>query len=140
MARLFYMPIRVLLFLIVFVVALPAAGIIVHTGIKLREEALDQACKDTQRIVEGIEIQQQHLASGAEQLMTAVAQLPEVKQHDAAKTVPILRELRNLNPRYANIAIADRDGAVWATAVPVTGPYNVADRRYFKNALASGQL
>jgi signal transduction histidine kinase len=140
MTRLYSLPIRMLLFLIVFVVALPAAGIIVYTGIKLRKEAFDQACKDTQRVVESIEIEHQHLVSGAEQLMTAIAQLPEVKQHDGARTVPILRELRNLNPIYSNITIADRDGTVWATAVPVTGPYNIANRRYFRNALASGQL
>ncbi|HEY6009234.1 MAG TPA: cache domain-containing protein, partial [Geobacteraceae bacterium] len=140
MNRLYSMPIRALLFLIVFVVALPSAGIIAHTGFKLRREALDRALLDTRKIVESIAIEQQHLVNGAEQLMTAIAQLPEVKQHDAAKTVPILRELRKLNPMYANITVADRDGTVWATALPVKGPFNVADRRYFKNALASGQL
>ena len=76
----------------------------------------------------------------AEQLMTVLAQLPEVRQHDAARTVPILVELRKLHPMYANVLIADRDGTVWASAIPVAGPFNVADRRYFRNALASGHL
>ena len=140
MTRLYSMPIRTLLFLIVFVVALPAAGIIAHSGFKLRREALDQARKDTQRIVETIEIEQQRLVSGTEQLMTALAQLPVVRKHDAAGTVPILRELLKLNPMYANMIVADRDGTVWATAVPVAAPFNIAERRYFRNALASGQL
>ena len=134
------MPIRALLFLVVFVVALPAAGIIAHTEFKLRREALDQARRDTQKIIESIEIEQQHLVRGAEQLMTVLAQLPEVRQHDAARTVPILVELRKLHPMYANVLIADRDGTVWASAIPVAGPFNVADRRYFRNALASGHL
>ena len=77
---------------------------------------------------------------GAEQLMTAVAQLPQVKQHNAAKTVPVLRELRKVNPMYMSIFIADRNGTVWASTSTETRPVNVADRRYFKNALASGQL
>ncbi|GFE58803.1 hypothetical protein AOG1_26830 [Geobacter sp. AOG1] len=128
------------MFLIVFVVALPAAGIIIHLGVKLRNEVYDQARLDSQKIVDRIVTEQQNLVLGAEQLMTAVAQLPDVKQHDAAKTVPILTELRKLNPMYSNIFIADRDGTVWATAVTVTGHFNVADRRYFKNALASGKM
>lgn len=73
-------------------------------------------------------------------MMTTPAQLPEVKGHDAARVEPILRELRKLNPMYSNIFIADRKGTVWATAVPVTSPFVVADRRYFRNALKNGRL
>ena len=133
------MSIRAHLFLIVFVVALPAAGIIIDMGLKLRKEVITQARLDTQKIVDRIATEQQNLVTGAEQLMTAVAQLPEVKHHETAKVEPILRELAKLNPMYSNIAIADRNGTVWATAVHLKSPY-IADRRFFKNALASGRM
>ena len=141
MSRLFTpISIRAQLFLIIFIVALPAAGIMVYTSVKLHDEALNEAHKATERLVERIVVEQQNLVNGAEQLMTALAELPEVKQHDAARVEPILRQLVKLNASYSNIFIADKSGAVWATAVPVKPPFNVADRRYFKNAMTRGQL
>jgi PAS domain S-box-containing protein len=133
------MPIKWQLLLIVLVVALPAAATIVYSGVKLRNEALNEAYRDTLKLVDRIVAEQQNLVTGAEQLMAAVAQLPEVKRHEAAKVEPILRELAKLNPMYANIIISDTKGSLWATALPVKPPY-IADRRYFKNALASGGL
>ncbi len=140
MSRLTTLPIRSLLLLITFVVALPAAGIIIYSGIQFRNVMLDDARKETLKLVDSIANEQQHLVAGAEQLMTALAQLPEVKGHDAARVEPILRKLLKLNPMYSNILVADLDGSVWATAVPVNPPFFVGDRRYFRNALANGQL
>lgn len=140
MYRLTSLSIRWLLLLIALVVALPAAGIILYSGIQFRNEMLNDARKETRKLVDRIVTEQQALVVGAEQLMTALAQLPEVKHHDAAGVEPILRELRKLNPMYSNIFIADRNGRVWATAVPVKPPFIVSDRRYFKNALESGHL
>jgi two-component system, cell cycle sensor histidine kinase and response regulator CckA len=140
MPRLTTLSIRSLQLLIICVVALPAAGIILYSGIQFRNEMLNETRKETIKLTDRIVTEQQNLVVGAEQLMTALAQLPEVKNHDSAKVEPILRELRKLNPMYSNIFIADRQGAVWATAVPVKPPFVVADRRYFKNALTSGQL
>ncbi|NTX00041.1 MAG: PAS domain-containing protein, partial [Geobacteraceae bacterium] len=84
--------------------------------------------------------EQLSLAAGAEQLMTALALLPDVKKRDSAKVEPILRELQRLNPMYANIVIADREGTVWAAAISTKPTFNVSDRRYFKNAVTSGKL
>ena len=134
------MSIRAQLFFVIFIVALPAAGIMAYTSIRLHDEALNEAQKVTERLVERIAVEQQNLVNGAEQLMTALAELPEVKQHDAARVEPILRRLVKLNTSYSNIFIADKSGDVWATAVPVKHPFNVADRQYFQNAMARGQL
>jgi PAS domain S-box-containing protein len=140
MFRLTTLSIRSILLLIIFVVALPAAGIIVYSGIQFRNLLLDDARSETLKLADRIATEQQNLVAGAEQLMTALAQLPEVKGRDAARVEPILRELRKLNPMYSNIIIADLKGIVWATAVPVKPSFVVNDRRYFRNALASGQL
>jgi len=140
MSRLTTLSIRSLILLITSVVALPAAGIILYTGLQFREEMLEDARNGTLKLIDRIASEQQNLCSGAEQLMTALAQLPEVKGRDAAKVEPILRELRKLNPMYANILVADLKGVVWASAVPTKSPVVVADRRFFKNALEKGRL
>lgn len=132
--------IRSLLLLITCVVALPSIAIIIYSGIQFRNDKIDDALAESFRLTERIVSEQQSLVVGAEQLMAALAILPEVRNRETAKVEPILRELKKLNCMYSNIFIADHEGTVWATAVPVKPPFVVADRRYFKNALESGQL
>ena len=56
-----------------------------------------------------------------------------------SRVEPLLSDLLKLHTQYSNIFITDRSGSVWASAVPGKN-VNVSDRRYFKNALATGQL
>ncbi|WP_239027779.1 response regulator [Geomonas subterranea] len=132
--------IRFLLLLIVFVVALPAAGVILYSGIEFRNAMLEEARHETMQLSERIATEQHNLVVAAEQLMTSLAQLPEVKERDKSKVEPILRELLKLNPMYGNITISDPRGRMWATAVPTKQPLDVSSRRFFKNAVASGRL
>jgi two-component system, cell cycle sensor histidine kinase and response regulator CckA len=126
--------------LLTFIVAIPAAGIIVYSGIQMREEAIHDASTDTQRLADNIAAEQQNLINAAQQLITALALLPDVKKQNRDRIQPILRDILKLNAQYSNILISDRSGLVWATAVPTKPPYIVTDRRYFKNVVASGQL
>jgi two-component system, cell cycle sensor histidine kinase and response regulator CckA len=140
MSRLATLSIRSLILLITCVVALPAAGIILYSGIQFRNQMLQDARLETVKLSDRIATEQQNLSSGAEQLMTALAQLPEVKNRDARLVETVLRDLLRLNPMYMNIHIADRNGTVWASALPVKQPFVVADRRYFRNALDTGRF
>jgi PAS domain S-box-containing protein len=128
------------LFLLAFIMALPAAGIIVYSGIQTREHAIADAKSETQKLADSIAAENQNLIAAAQQLIIALTQLPDVKRQNAAKVQPVLRDILKLNSQFSNIFIADRNGLVWATAVPVKPPFIVSDRRYFRNALASGQL
>jgi two-component system cell cycle sensor histidine kinase/response regulator CckA len=128
------------LFLMVLLMAVPAVGIILYSGVYSRNQAIKDAQWDTQQLAAMIATEQQNLVTGAEQMMTALAQLPEVKNHDPALIEPVLQKLLELNSMYSNIIIADSRGSVWATAVPTKPPFVVADRRYFRNAVSSGRL
>ena len=132
--------IRSTLFLVTIVVVLPAAGIIIFSGLQFRNVMFDDARKETIKLADRIVTEQKNLVVGAEQLMMALAQLPDVKHHEPTKVEPVLRKILKLNPMYSNIFISDRNGAVWASAVPVQQPFIIADRRYFKNALAGDRL
>jgi len=138
--RFFSLSIRTQLFLLAFIMALPAAGIIVYSGIQTRENAITAAKNETQKLADSIAADNQNLIAAAQQLIIALSQLPDVKRQNSAKVQPVLRDILRLNNQFSNIFIADRNGLVWATAVPVKPPFIVSDRRYFKNALASGQL
>jgi len=45
-----------------------------------------------------------------------------------------------LNPQYTNIFAINPDGSVWVAAKPFVVSTDLSDRRYFKNALTSGQF
>jgi len=137
MSRLLSMSIRAQLFLMALIVALPAIGIIVYAGIQARQGAIEEALQDSQRLGDGIADAQRNLHASAEQLMSALAKLPEVKKRDVAGMQAILEDLLKQNPSYANIFVADLSGDVWAAGAG-SKPFSVADRRYFKNAIATG--
>lgn len=128
------------LLLIVAIIAFPAICIIINSGIQQREDGIHDAKVVTQKLAESIVGEQKNLVASTRQLFIALSQLPEIKTHNAAETRAILAEILKLSPQYSNIFIADASGVVWASAVPLTGPVSIADRRYFINALSSGKL
>ena len=139
MSRLLSLSMRAQMSLMALIVALPAAGIIVFYGIKLREAAIVTAIQETRKISDSIANEQMHAASAAEQLMAALAQLPVIKNHDPVKTRKILGDILVKCPLYLNLSVADPSGLVWASAV-TDRPVPIADRRYFRNAMATGRL
>jgi len=140
MNPLFRIRIRLQLVIIVLIVALPAAGIIISSGVQQRNQAINDAHIETQRLAERIASEQQILVASARQLVLSVSQLPEIKEKDAATVNPFLRKLLKLNTNIMILFIADNTGTIWASAIPFANPIKIDDRRYFKNALASGQL
>ena len=139
MPRLLSLPMRAQMSLMALIVALPAAGIIMFYGVELREAAIVAAIQETRKISDSIANEQQHSAASAEQLMAALAQLPDIRNHDAANTRRILADILRISPQYSNISVINPSGFVWASAI-TTRTVSVADRRYFRNAMATGRL
>ena len=139
MQKLLSMSIKVQLLLIVFIVALPAVGVILYSGFIQREVAYKDAQAGSRRLAESIASEQQNAVAAAQQLVSVIAQLPHIDRSNLAKVQSILANIHAMNAQYSNIFLADRSGMVWASAVPAK-PFSIADRRYFINALATGQF
>jgi len=128
------------LFLIVSIIALPAICIIINSGLQQRRDAIRHAQIETQELAETIVNEQKNLVASTRQLFIALSQLPEITARKQGEVQSILAEILKLSPQYSNIFITDPSGMVWASAVPLQEPVSVSDRRYFRNALASGRL
>jgi len=128
------------LFLIVSIIAFPAICIIINSGLQQRKDAFHDAQMETQKLAETIVSEQKNLVASTRQLFIALSQVSEVTTHKHDEVQDILTEILKLSPQYSNIFIADPSGVVWASAIPLTEVVTVSDRRYFKNALASGKL
>lgn len=112
--RIASLSVRSQLLLITLIIALPAIGMIVIAGIQSRNEAIRDSYKLTSLVAERVAFGQQNMATAAEQLLLTLSQLPEVRQHDASRVAPLLRQLNDINTQYANIFVADVEGNVWA--------------------------
>jgi PAS domain S-box-containing protein len=130
--------VRTKLVLLATLVALPMVGLIIWSGLQGREEALAAARVQSQRLADSLVAEQQATVAGAQQLCYALAQQPELRARDP-RIRSMLVELLRLTPDLLNIVIADTEGRVWAQASGVSG-VNLADRRHFRNALATGRL
>lgn len=122
------------------IVALPALLVILYSGVERRNEDIEEAHEGIVNLTNTIATAQKNLVAGAQQLTGVLAQLPDVKSHNSAKTDRFLADILKMNPQYLNIFIADAAGTMWASALPMKTHFSVADRRYFKNSLATGRF
>ena len=105
-------PIRWQLGAVTFVLAAPAAIVILWSALRLRDDALAAARKQAQDLAGEIALTQENLVAAANQLLLLLAELPEVQERQTEAVEAILRRCLRLNDQYSNIFIADRQGVV----------------------------
>lgn len=139
MRRFLSLSIRNQLLLIVLIVALPSAILILSTGLDQRARTFKETEQNIRQLAEIIASEQKYRAAAAEQLLKIIGELPDVKERKRSRVQPLLIDLHTQHTQYSNIFITDIEGNVWASALPSQG-VNVADRRYFRNAIATNRF
>jgi len=140
MRRFSFWSVRAHLAMFISLLALPSMGLIVYSGLAERKAAIDDAKKECLKVVNSIASEQQAVVAGVQQLVTALAFLPEVQSRSIAATNALLSELLRKNPQYANIGIADKSGLLWASALPFEEKLSIAERKYYRDAVRTGML
>jgi two-component system, cell cycle sensor histidine kinase and response regulator CckA len=140
MNPLFRIPIRLQLIIIVLIVAIPAAVIIGYSGVQHKIRAINHARIDTQNLVDMVATEQRLFVASAQQLLIKLSQLPEITQRDTERSSFFLARIQRLHPSFVDLFVADSNGTVWASATPFLRPVSISDRRYFKDAIATGGL
>jgi PAS domain S-box-containing protein len=140
MNKLRSMSIRNQIITLIILMTLLPMGIIVYIAVDRQQHEIDEAIELTGSVANQIQNDQKILLTGAEQLAATLSILPVVKRHDAAAVSSMLTELVKTNPHFSNVIIVDRTGSLWASAIPSKGSLSYSDRRYFKNAVASGRI
>jgi PAS domain S-box-containing protein len=128
-----------IVFLIILMTLLPMA-VTLYIAFKQGQHDFEEAIEMTASVASQIQHEHMLLLAGAEQLAATISILPAIKQHDPAAASSLLAELVGKNSQITNIIIMDRNGSLWASAIPSKGPISYTDRRYFKNAIASGKI
>lgn len=134
------LPIHMLILLLLMLVALPSIGIIIQSGLQVREATSNDAGKASSYLLNSVVAELQTKVDSSRQLLEMLALFPEVRQKNSAATSRLLADLLARYPLYTNIIIVDRSGVPWASAIPDNRKISYADRKIFKDAVATGHF
>lgn len=104
------------------------------------QHELDLVERTALQMAEAISKHQNRMIQDSELLLRQVANHPDFNLHDIEKCNKYAAELRIILPEHANIALANLEGEVLCSVVPLQGLVNIKDRAYFKRAKETGQF
>ena len=132
--------VRAVMILLISLATIFPLGVILYQGLQHRAQAYRDSRTLSERIATQVVFDQQLLLSSAEQLMSTFPYIPAIRRRDAVTVNALLADLIRKNPQFTNLLVADEKGNVWVSALPVKALFNVADRRFFRNAMATGRF
>lgn len=131
---------RTRLNLLILSALIPALGISIYTVFEQRREAITGAENSASRLVTELVQTEQGLAAGTRLMLGTLAELPEVRNHDAAACSRLFGALLSRYPQYVTIQAADADGRLFASGKPLAGSISIGNRKHFRDAVATGEF
>jgi len=104
-----------LIFLILLAVV-PAFGLILYSATKHRELTASQVKQNALVAARVIASEQDRVLENAHEFLVTLARVPQIRDNDKAACRKILSGL--LEPRYADLVVADKNGKPLCTALP----------------------
>jgi hypothetical protein len=134
-ARLFS-SVRARLYSLVALALLPAAAILAYDEIRLRQRIFDKIREDAIRVLALTGQELQTLIGETRTRFELLEDLPDIQTMDARANERLAAVLRS-EPIYTNLGIADPEGKVVSSAIPVTREVRVDDRPFFQRAVST---
>lgn len=132
---------RCRLMLLILAAVLPAFLLVLYSTFEQRREAAGftqrEALKMAQTVAEG----HRTTSSSARQMLkglSTLAEIPDIKS--AGPCNKMLVSILRFYPDYANIGVALSNGNVVCSALPLPAQVNVADRGFFRRAVATREF
>lgn len=136
MRAVFY-SLRFRLQLLVLLAVLPALGLVIYSGLQEHRAEAAEATAQSMQLARIAANNQQALIEGSRQLLTSLAQVEEVRTGDATHCSIFFADLLKEFPLYANLGVADAEGDIFCSGLPMIAPVNAADRAWFQRAVQS---
>ena len=132
-----FFSLRARLLALLALVLIPWLGLLLYTQSDERRAAVANVNRDALRLIHIVTSNQAAEIEAARQLLTAFAALPELRSANSEACGTLLAEMLKAMPIYFNFGVADLDGNLRCSAVPLRSQINVADRAYFQSVLAT---
>ncbi len=131
---------RARLFQLVFVALLPALGLIIYHAGEQSSKAVSDAENEMLRMARVVAAEQRRFIDSSGHLLIALSQLPAVRQLDKRECSILFARLLKGYHSYSNLAVATVDGNVVCSGRATELGTNVADQRFFQEALQRREL
>jgi signal transduction histidine kinase len=135
-----YRSLRVSLIKLVLLALLPALGLIIYGAREQRQEATLIAENEALRLARILSASHQRLIDSTGHLLVALARIPEIRNRERASCTRLLADLIQQYSPYSNLAVADKNGNMLCQARSAEKATNIADRGYFRRAIAEQNL
>ena len=104
---------------LVVIVLLTVLGIIVYTGVEMRDEALLDAERNALSIIHHEGLSLERFVEGTRSMLVTLAEVPEVRALNTDVCNRIFRSILEKNPAYNSLQAATSDGFLFASAKPL---------------------
>ena len=128
---------RAKLLLLVCLAIVPALGLAAYSGLQYRNISATRAGESALQAARLVAAAQDRQFHGMEELLIALAQVPEVRGGDHEACTTFLTMLLRQYSSYTVFAIADLSGRIVSSAEPAAKHVTVGDRLYFRRAVAT---
>ncbi len=132
--RALFSRLRVRLLVLVLIAILPALGLVLYAAFHQRRAAIEEAKQEALRVARLAAIGQKQHVEAIRQLLLTITHLRQVRRGNEAATQTLFTNLLQVHQAYANIGAVDREGYIFASAIPLTNRTYVGDRSYFQRA------
>jgi len=128
------------LLLLVLIAIVPAVGIEVYGQIELRSSRRQEIRDDALRLMRLAASEQGRIGEGARQLLIAFSEAAPLRAGDWPACNQIAARIRAQTEGYANIGVADLDGHLLCSALPVPPGFQARISSVFSNASAGDEV
>ena len=123
------------LLLLVLLAVLPALGLMLYTADEQRRLAASNAQEEALRFVRLASNNHEHLIKETEQLLSVMAQLPEVRDESYDSCSELFSRLQKQYPLYTCFGIIKPDGKLQCVVPTTSEQINLFDRPYFQSVI-----
>ena len=131
---------RVRLCLVVLLAVIPSLGLIYYNARQQRAAAIALARDNVESLARLMAEHNTRVIEGARQLLTTLAQLPEVRDGNPSRCGATLGKLLGEYGFYSNLGVVAPDGSVLCTAVPLKESVSVTDSLWLRQALGTREF
>ena len=134
--------IRKYLIALVLSLALPLVGLLAYSLNGNYHEALAQAKNSSHHLSEMMATDVGRFITDSRGFLQGLARRPRIQRHDAADCDPLLADIKQLFPVYANLAVLDRTGQMVCSALAPVGAVlpSFAAMPWFQEVRAANQF
>ncbi|MBF0527799.1 MAG: PAS domain S-box protein [Deltaproteobacteria bacterium] len=131
--------IRLNLCFIVLATIAPIMAVIFFSGLERRNHEIESSRLDALRLVNSFANQQENMVLSVRQLLSALALLPDIQNHDLEACSRTFEKLLQLNPDYGNITLLNPEGDVVASGLPLVKA-NFGNQKHVMDAIKNREF